>query len=206
MLHFWKSSSPLGRRIGILPGAFNPVTIAHVELARRAMDQYHLEEVLFLLPQALPHKEFTGASFDQRLEMLRAALESEPRFSIGSTDRGLFIDIACECRPIYGSSAEFFFICGRDAADRVTTWDYGPQARFTDMLEEFQLLVAPRAGACEIPPEHAARVHPLDVLRELESCSSSAVREAVAANKPWDHMVPPQVADIIRRDRLYAPQ
>jgi nicotinate-nucleotide adenylyltransferase len=205
MLHFWKSREPFGRRAGILPGAFNPVTMAHLELARAAMHQYDLDEVLFLLPHALPHKEFTGASFNQRLEMLRAALDGEPRFSIGSTDQGLFSEIARECRPVYGRQAEFFFICGRDAADRVAAWDYGPGASFTAMLGEFQLLVAPRSGACNVAPEHAARVHPLEVAGDLESFSSSAVREAIAANQPWDHLVPSAAADVIRRDHLYAP-
>ncbi len=204
MLHFWKSSEPLGRRAGILPGAFNPVTVAHLELARESMHQYDLDEVLFLLPQALPHKDFTGASFDQRVEMLQAALQAEPRFSIGSTDQGLFIDIARECRPVYGPPAEFFFICGRDAADRVVNWDYGPHASFTDMLGEFQLLVAPRLGACAFKPEHATRIHPLHVAADLEAYSSSAVRQAIADNQCWEHLVPAAVTRIIRRDRLYA--
>ena len=91
MLRFWKRSEAAARRLGILPAAFNPVTAAHLEMARQGAAQYRLDEVLFLLPFTFPHKEFEGASFEQRLEMLEAALAAESRFSIGSTAQGLFI-------------------------------------------------------------------------------------------------------------------
>lgn len=204
MLRSWKSSRQPARRVGILPGALNPVTTAHLELARQGVRQYGLGEVLFLLPQVLPHKEYTGAAFEQRVEMLEAALATEPQFAIGSTDQGLFIYIARECRPVYVPEAEFFFICGRDAAERVVNWDYGPGSRFADMLEEFQMLVAPREGAYSVPAEYAGRIHLLDVPPEVEVCSSSAVRDAIGAGGDWRHLVPPPVAAIIQREGLYA--
>ena len=203
MLHFWKTSSPRGLRAGILASAFNPPTLAHLEIARQGMRQYALDELLFLLPQVLPHKEYTGATFDERLEMLTAALQREPRFSIASTDQGLFIDIARACRPFYGPEAEFFFLCGRDAAERIVNWNYGPGVRFADLLSEFQMLVAPRGGPYIPPPEFAARIHTLDWPVDFDEYSSSAVREAIVAGRPWEHLVPAPVASVIRREGLY---
>ena len=140
MLRFWKSAAKPaagpGRRLGIIPAAFNPPTIAHLEISRTAAQQYSLDEVLFLLPQVLPHKEFTGASFEQRVEMLLAALAGEPQFSIGSTDQGLFIDIARHCRAVYGPDVELLFICGRDAAERIVHWDYGAEIPFAQQLRD----------------------------------------------------------------------
>ena len=135
--------------------------------------------------------------------MLKAALAGEPRFTIGSTDKGLFLDIARECRPVYGAEAEFFFLCGRDAAERIVNWDYGPGTRFTEQLQEFQMLVAPRQGPYPVPPEYAGRIHALDLAPALDECSSSAVREAIAAGRGWEHLVAPGVAGIIRREGLY---
>lgn len=203
MLRFWKTRAAQGRRIGILPAAFNPPTVAHLEIARAAAPQYALDEVLFLLPQVLPHKEFTGANFEQRVEMLRAALAREQQFSIGSTDQGLFIDIARACRPVYTPEAELFFICGRDAAERIVDWDYGSEIAFSEQLQQYELLVAPRGGPYQPPPECASRIHPLDLAPQFEEFSSSAVRDAIAAGQPWEHLVPPAVAEIIRREGLY---
>ena len=203
MLRFWKNSGTPGRRLGILPAAFNPVTVAHLEIARQARLEYRLDEVLFLLPLRLPHKEYTGASLEQRLEMLRAALAAEPQFSIGSTDQGLFVDIARECRPDYGRQAEFFFLCGRDAADRIAAWDYGEEIPFGEQLQQFQVLVAPREGPYVPPALGAGRMHPLRVSPGIAAVSSSAVRAAIAAGKAWAHLVPAGAAAVIRRDRLY---
>src|SRR5437764_13792105 len=99
-------------RLGILPGTFNPPTRAHLALAEAALK--HVDEVLFVLPREFPHKVYEGASFDERMEMLRAAAD-QPRFSIASTGGGLFIEIARECRETYGDAA-LCFLCGRDAA------------------------------------------------------------------------------------------
>ena len=54
-------TSATSKRIGIFPGAFNPVTWGHLELARAAIEQYALGQVIFLLPTSLPHKNYVNA-------------------------------------------------------------------------------------------------------------------------------------------------
>jgi len=203
MLRFWKSSEKTGRRVGILPAAYNPVTIAHVEIARAARLQGRLDEVLFLLPLLFPHKPYTGASFEQRLAMLHGALAEEPQFSIGSTEGGLFIEIAGECRLVYGPEAEFFFLCGRDAAERIVEWDYRDAIPFAEQLEEFQILVAPRDGPYTPPSEWSDRIHSLATAPEVEAVSSTIVRDAIASGEEWEHLVPEGAESVIRRDGLY---
>src|SRR6266436_6594706 len=107
-------------KLAILPGAFNPPTRAHLAMAEAALTV--VDEVLFVLPRAFPHKEYTAAGFDQRLELLRAATAGHPRFSLAAADRGLFIDLAREARADYGEGTELFLLCGRDAAERIVSW------------------------------------------------------------------------------------
>ncbi|MFY9728862.1 MAG: adenylyltransferase/cytidyltransferase family protein, partial [Bryobacteraceae bacterium] len=75
--------------IGILPGAFNPVTVAHLALARAALSQ--VDEVVFVLPRHFPHKEYTGAGFEARAALLLALAVGSPSFSVASAEGGLFI-------------------------------------------------------------------------------------------------------------------
>ena len=75
--------------MGILPGTFNPPTRAHIALARAA--EPYVDEVLFVLPREFPHKQYEGASFSERIEMLRLAAAA-PQFSIASTGGGMFIE------------------------------------------------------------------------------------------------------------------
>src|SRR6266568_5081761 len=121
-MEFFHRSADAPSHLGILPGTFNPITIAHLAMARAVADQ--VDEVLWVLPHALPHKEYTGATFVQRIEMLRAAVAGEPRYSIAASRGGLFAEIAEECRAAYGRQVRLSFLCGRDAAERIAGWDY----------------------------------------------------------------------------------
>jgi nicotinate-nucleotide adenylyltransferase len=179
------------RRIGVLAGAFNPVTRAHLALVEAALAK--VDEVVCVVPRAYPHKPFHGASLDDRLEMLRRASD---RYRVQVTEGGLFIDIARELRRSHPDS-EIFFICGRDAAERIVNWDYGESAAIERLLEEFQLLVAGRGGNYD-PPEtiqHRITTLPLDC--DVDEISSSEVRRRIAAGEPWEDLVPPAITDLV---------
>jgi nicotinate-nucleotide adenylyltransferase len=192
---FRRASSPVSR-LGILPGTFNPVTVAHLALARSALA--HVDEVLFVLPRVLPHKSYSGASFDDRIQMLHAATDDEPRWSIAAADAGLFIEIAGECRAAYGVDTRLHFICGRDAAERIASWDYGRPDAFEEMLQAFDLLVAPRQGSWEHPA-----VRELSMPEGYDSVSATEVRRRIARGDPWEHLVPQTVHAMARR--IYRP-
>src|SRR5437773_2599878 len=122
-MDFYFRATGTPARLAILPGAFNPPTRAHLAMAESALAV--VDEVLFVLPRAFPHKRYTGAGFEHRVELLQAALAGAPHFSLAASDRGLFIDMAREARVDYGAATELFILCGRDAAERIVNWDYG---------------------------------------------------------------------------------
>jgi nicotinate (nicotinamide) nucleotide adenylyltransferase len=196
-MQFFKRAVGQPLKLGVFPGTFNPPTRAHLALARAALAR--VDEVLFVLPRQFPHKTYEGAAFEDRVRMLEAALAEEPRFSIGASRGGLFIDIARECREAYGPAAKLFFLCGRDAAERVVTWDYGPPGAFQEQLREYQLLVAPRRGGYDPPPElRGAGIHVLTVEGGYDDVSASAVRSRVRNGEPWEHLAPPQIEAMVR--------
>ena len=195
-LHFFRHSAGAPRSLGILPAAFNPPTRAHFALARAALGT--VDEVLFVLPRQFPHKPYEGATFDQRVEMLLAATSQEPHFSIAASDRGLFVEIAGECRESYGAGVRLLFICGRDAAERIVNWDYGEPDAFQKMMAQFELLVAPRGGHYEPPAEIRDRVCILEVDDEIGFISASEVRARLRTGAPWEHFVPPEIVPLVR--------
>jgi cytidyltransferase-like protein len=179
------------KRIGVLAGAFNPVTRAHAELARAARPL--VDEIVCVVPKVYPHKHFHGATLDQRIEMIERTKLAD---RVEVADSGLFIDIA---RELGQPDVTIEFICGADAAERVITWDYGEAGAIDRMLEEFSFLVAPRATEFA-PPEHLChRVRPLAVASGFEDVSSTEVRDRIAAGMPWEHLVPESIVDLVRR-------
>ena len=183
-------------RLGVFPGSYNPPTRAHLALAKAAL--LATDEVVFVIPRTFPHKTFEGASFDQRISMLRQLAAADPRFSVAATEGGLFLDIARELRTAYDPSAALSFLCGRDAAERIVNWDYGHAGAVPHMLDEFELLVAAREGAYKPPPDIADRVHVLPLEDDCEGVSATEVRSRIRHGLEWEHLVPEAIAAQVR--------
>lgn len=177
--------------LGVLPGTFNPPTRAHLALAQAALP--HCDEILFVLPKALPHKDYSGVSFHDRLRLLQTAVADHPRFAIAASDGGLFLEIARECRETYGL-VDIAFLCGRDAAERIVGWKYERDEMLAQMFEQFSLLVARRQGEYSAPQHLSSRIRCLDIEEGWDDVSATEVRERIAAGRDFQHLVPPAIA------------
>jgi len=186
------------QRLGVFPGTFHPPTKAHLALAEAALGE--VDEVLFVLPRRLPHKDYGKPGFDERLLMLLEATREHPRFSVGVSEGGLFIEIARESRRQYDPATELLFLCGRDTAERIVNWDYGKPNAFLSMLEEFTLLVADRGGRYEPPESMRHRVRRLAVKEDWSEYSATEVREKVRQGEEWARMVPEAIVEMVRRN------
>ncbi|HWB99488.1 MAG TPA: adenylyltransferase/cytidyltransferase family protein [Bryobacteraceae bacterium] len=183
-------------RLGILPGSFNPPTVAHLALLEAARD--HVDELLCVLPRTFPHKQYHGATLEQRIEMLRVSgLPSE--CSIAISEGGLFAEIAEECHTAYAAPLRPLFICGRDAAERIVAWDYGRDGAIEEMLLRFELLVASRGGHYDAPAALQHRIHRLAAHDDLPAVSSTTVRENIASGGEWESLVAEPIVDLVRR-------
>ena len=72
------------KRIGIMGGTFDPIHIGHLILGETAYEQFQLDEVLFMPSGNPPHKRNRAhrATDDQRCEMVKRAIASNPHFSL----------------------------------------------------------------------------------------------------------------------------
>lgn len=186
------------KKLGVLPGSFHPITRAHMALAEAALSQ--VDQVLFVMPREQPHKSYQGVGLAERIAMVRRAVEGGDRYAVGLSDGGLFIDIARELRPHYGYSCDLWFLCGRDAAERIVEWDYGAEGRFAEQLSEFGLLVAGRNGREYFPPEeYEERIRPLSVGEQWTDLSATEIRRRIQSGVEWAHLVPQQVVAEVQR-------
>lgn len=196
-MEFLRRAAIKPSKLGILPGAFHPPTRAHVALAQAALAE--VDEVLFVLPRAFPHKQYEAVGLSERARLVLAAAAGEPRFSVAISEGGLFIEIARECREAYGAGVDLWFVCGRDAAERIVNWDYGRPGAIEEMLEEFGLLVADRGGHYEPPPHLARRIRRLSLPADYSEISATEVRNRIAARQPWEQLVPEPIVELVRR-------
>jgi len=187
-MEFHRRAKGSPSHLGVFPGTFNPITVAHVALARAALSR--VDEVVYILPRVFPHKPYSRASFAQRMKLLCTAVGEGEVCSIASADGGLFVEIAAECRAAYGPETQLTFLCGRDAAERIVSWDYGDPGALAAMLRQFDLLVAARSGEYTPPAELRHRIQPLELAGEFDHVSATEVREKIARGEAWEHLVP----------------
>ncbi len=190
-------------RIGVLGGSFDPVHLGHLTIARDARERMGLDRVVFMPAAHAPLKEREpGLAAPLRVELLRAALASEPGMEVSTLEleRGgtsYTIDTARALRRLH-PEAELFWIIGADQAARLADWrEIGALAE----LVEFIVLDRPGVPA---PTAGPARLHRLEGHR-IE-ISSSEIRRRILLGLPARHFLPAPVADRIEKDELYRPR
>lgn len=195
-MHFYRKAGGTPGQVAIFSGAFYPPTIAHRRLVHLALER--VDEVLVALPRAFPHKSWGGTGFDQRMRWALAAVEGLERCSVAASDKGLFLDIAREARAVYPAGTRLYVLVGRDAAERIVQWDYGPLPPFEEQLKDFELLVAARGRGYDPPPGIRGSVHGLDLEPDYQEISSSEVRRRIRQGEPWEHLVPEPCVSLVR--------
>jgi nicotinate-nucleotide adenylyltransferase len=182
-------------RVVLFPGTWNPPTVAHVGIARMALCQ--ADEMIWVLPRTFPHKDFEGAGFDARRRMLEILARQHEGFSVAISDGGLYAEIAAEAREYFDDHTDIALVLGRDAAERIASWDYGEPGVFDDFVRRHRLLVAARSGEYEPAGHHEGRISKLPMESSWDQVSSSEVRRRIALGEDWQALVPPAIAQMV---------
>ena len=192
-------------RIGLLGGSFDPPHLAHLALARTALQTLQLDE-LWWLPAGQPWQK-AGRALQagvHRAAMVRLLIQGEPRFRLDERELHrsgptYTVDTVRECRAARADT-DLFLILGQDQYGRLDTWRDWPA-----LLQDVTLAVAGRAGEAPAPPAAlAGHPHRLEVLPLPDiPVSSSALREALAQGDDVSPMVGEAVAGYISRHHLY---
>ncbi len=116
------------RKIGIMGGTFNPIHIGHLILGEAAYEQFGLDEVWFMPAGNPPHKRnrIGRASDEQRVEMVRRAISSNPHFVLSleemNEDGYSYTYRTLERLNAQYTQSEFYFIIGADSLFDFDTW------------------------------------------------------------------------------------
>ncbi len=186
---------------GIFGGSFNPVHNGHIELARRLLELAGLDEVWFVVSPQNPFKRNERLLDDAlRLEMVRLALAGEPRMTASDCEfrlpRPSYMWHTLQSLAEEYPDREFVLLIGADNWARFDEWFAAK-----DILANHHIVVYPRKGtrldASSFPPG----VTLADT--GLIPGSSTEIRCLIANNQPIDGLVPPVVAEFIRKNKLY---
>ncbi len=156
--------------------------------------------ITVMIPNAVPpHKQDRlGASFEDRLAMVRLACEGDPGLEASDLEAGTAksysVDTIARVRATLSPDARLFFIIGADAFAEIRTW-----FRWQEVVAAVEFIVVTRPGHTYSVPE-GATVHGLDSV-QLD-VSSSTIRDQLARCEPPPEL-PEAVFAFVRDRGLY---
>lgn len=218
-----KRGATSGARLGVFASSFNPPTIAHVELIRRAGKAFSLDETLALASQTNADKTSYECSLEDRVAMMELAFAGDARTSIGLSSHAFYVDMVDALRRVYSPQTDLHFIVGFDTFERVVDledrytnrYHRKPSGRIEALDYLFarsSFIVAARAGVgfdnlkllvereLVVPRD---RVLYLDFPPDLGELSSTEVRKRSGAGEPITGLVPAPVEQFITLHGTY---
>jgi nicotinate-nucleotide adenylyltransferase len=195
------------RRIGLLGGSFDPPHLAHLALARAALEQLALDELRWLPAGAPWQKQREGrvlAPAADRVAMVNLLVEGEPRFVVDERELhragpSYTIDTLRELHAEQ-PEAQLWLVLGQDQYARLDTWhDWRgilPLAGLAVAARDGEAVVAPPAVAAS---PHVSRVISLPAMPH----SATEARRLAASGADTSTLVGAPVARYIARHLPY---
>ena len=193
-------------RYCIFSGTFNPIHNAHLGMAKKVLEEFKFDEILFIPAYIQPHKNlaYCKRSAPHRLEMLKLALKKYPKFKLNTIEfdrRGLsytYITVLELYNKLPNIEGKINFVIGTDAFLNIYKWH---DAKNLVKLLDFIVLIRDEQEleACRKLEDVRFRVLQSDKME----ISSTMVREMVKSKQDISHLVPPEVKAYIEENHLY---
>lgn len=177
--------------VGIFGGTFDPVHLAHLSIARAALEHLKLEQVLFIPTGPTHYRAPAIAPAEDRLAMLRLATADAPRYAVDPRElapgaSGYTVDTLNQLkldRP--------FLLMGADQYAKIDSWQRPEEVRRLARIAVFGR-----------PGVHLPADVPL-IPMQPTAVSSSDIRARVARGEDISGLVPAAVANYIAEKGLY---
>ncbi|MCW6682513.1 nicotinate-nucleotide adenylyltransferase [Aerococcaceae bacterium NML160702] len=186
-------------RIGIMGGTFNPPHLGHLLMAEQVGTQLELDEVWFMPTAQPPHaEEKQTIEAKHRLRMVQHAIKGNPLFKLQPYEvfkggKNYTIETMRHFLEEFPQS-DFYFIIGTDSANDLHTWQ-----EIDELVKLVQLVGVRRPGE----PPYRGKYPVLWVDSPMVDLSSTEIRLRVYLEQSIRYQVPENVADYIKRYKLY---
>ena len=198
------------KKTGIMGGTFNPIHNGHLALARKAKEQFALDEILFI-PCGEPYMKAAQkvASAQIRAEMTALAIQEEPCFSLstieiehsGNTYTYETLERLRQDHP----NTEYYFILGADNLFQITKWAHPERifanCRLLAAIRDDKTVTDMEAQISYLEQAYQAVIFLLKI--DCMDISSSEIRRKVADGSSIEADVPASVRAYIEEKGLY---
>ena len=199
------------KRIGILGGTFDPVHYGHIALAEDAVREANLDEVVMIPARIQPFKQDREyASGEDRFNMLALAAGKNDHVTVSRYEleqEGVSYTYLTlrHMQEFFGEDTRLFFITGTDSFLKIDTW-----RNAEELLTKYSYIIGTRPGYRQDEYREARQritdafgTEVISMHKTELDISATQIRELVAAGKPIDDLVPPEVNRYIKEHGLY---
>lgn len=184
------------KKIGFFGGCFNPPTIAHMEIAKKAIEVLNLDKLVFV-PMGNKYSKNDLIDFKHRYEMLKIYCNNESKFEVSKLqenqiDKTYAIDTFKKLKELYKDS-ENFYIMGIDNFLKMKEWK-----NYQELMEEYQYIVFRRNEILEEEQYNNVKFVELNL-----NISSSDVRNLIKQDKSTENLLYKDVEQYIKNNKLY---
>lgn len=185
-------SAPIGKRVGLFFGSFNPIHIGHLIIASQVVELSACDQVWFVVSPQNPFKEKSSLLDQrQRLHMVRLAIGQDDRLRASDVEFGLPVpSYTVDTLAYLGEKHpqhRFDLIMGSDNLQSFPKWKHAEK-----ILEEHRLLVYPRPGKEDAPLRDHDAVEWLDEMPLLQ-LSATRIRNNIRDGRSVRYMLPEPV-------------
>jgi len=115
------------KKVALFGGTFDPVHIGHLVCARRVAESGGFDRIILIPAAQPPHKGTALASAEDRLNMLRLAVEGDVSFEICDielhrTGPSYTFDTLVEMRDKFGPDVSLHWLIGADMLEQLHMW------------------------------------------------------------------------------------
>jgi nicotinate-nucleotide adenylyltransferase len=186
------------QKIGILGGSFNPIHLGHLIIAQNALEELHLDKVIFIPTNITPLKT-RSALIDprHRLNMIKLAIKGNKGFAVSDIEirRGgisYTIDTLSLLKKKY-PYAKLFLIIGSDSLKILKKW------KDLKGIQKLCRIVLARRTGSKITKGLSYQI----LTNPLIDISSMEIRRRVYLGLSLKYLVPDSVKRYIKKKRLY---
>lgn len=114
-------------KLCVFQGTFNPIHKVHLKMAEFVLTNYNFNKILFIPAYKPPHKDYDPALSMHRLNMVKLATQSNPKFEVcdiefQSNRISYTYYTILELYKIYDVDGKINFIIGTDAFKNIDKW------------------------------------------------------------------------------------
>ncbi|CAN5403955.1 nicotinate (nicotinamide) nucleotide adenylyltransferase [soil metagenome] len=192
---------PVGQKIGLFFGSFNPIHIGHMIIANIMAENTDLNKVWFIVTPQNPFKPAKGLlhEFD-RYDLIKAAIADNYKLEVSDVEFALpkpsyTIDTLAVLSEKH-SNKTFKVIIGEDNLTSFEKWKNHGQ-----ILDHYGLYVYPRPGVTNSDLRRHANVKMVEA--PLLDISATYIRQCLKDNKSVRYLVPEPVEQMLRLRNFY---